>query len=581
MNSRHALSTWICLVSAAGSASAALVASGCTVFDKELPPVADCVTNTECTTRAAADGSIPSVCVQQERPYCAPLLSDDCTTVTGDWKDDNALWIASLLGMTGSQAATNQPRQDAAIMAVREINALGGIPGESDTKRPLVMLSCDVAANRSRAAEHIINQLHIPAIIGPNLSGDVYALASEYAIPTKTTVLTPTGIAASIVELGNGNGLARLMVPADKQRVQVFVDQIAEVEAQLKVTRSGRPLRLAIYYRDDLTGQGTRSALSSLRFNNLSLTDNLNNGTAISVGYDPVAASVSGWKDTATANLFVLGAPPLPAFRPDIIVVIGGIESAAGFLAHLEDVWQANFPTTDKPYWIVNDPLRVGATLTKIGGGATVNDNLRLRVRGVSVTPGEGLPAYEVFQQRFTQEFRDKMYPSTAPSSSGMGPIYDAVYTVALGMAAMRSVDGNAFIRTPTGADVTRGMDKLADPSPTSVRAVITDSADLVAAFRELRAGKGIRAIGTFGALKWEASGAKGAGTLSVFCVAAPVTATVSSFKDSDISYDSGARRYLAPNTSGQFYTLLPVPPATAGDRGPPTVCAPLNKLPN
>ena len=89
-----------------------------------------------------------------------------------------------------------------------------------------------------------------------------------------------------------------------------------------------------------------------------------------------------------------------------------------------------------------------------------------------------------------------------------------------------------------------------------------------------------VRAIGTFGPLKWETSGAKGAGTLTVFCVAAPVTATVSSFKDSDISFDTALRRYLAPNTAGQYFTLLP-PPATAGDRGPPTVCAPLNKLPN
>jgi branched-chain amino acid transport system substrate-binding protein len=518
------------------------------------------------------------VCVQQEKPYCAPLLSDDCPTVTGDWQNDNALWIASLLGMTGSQAATNQPRQDAAILAVREINALGGIPGEGDTKRPLAMLSCDVAANRDRAATHLVNELHIPAIVGPNLSADVYALANDHTIAAKTVVLTPTGIAASIVELGSSNGLTRLMVPADKQRVQLFIDQIAEVEAQLKVSRPGRPLKLAIYYRDDLTGQGTRDALSTLRFNNQTLTDNLNNGTAISVGYDPATASMAGWKDTATANLFVTGVPPAPAFRPDIIVVVGGIESAAGFFVHLEDVWQANAPTSDKPYWIVNDPLRVSATLTKIGGGPTVNDNLRLRLRGISVTPGEGQPAYEVFQQRFVAEFKDKMYPSTAPSSSGMGPIYDAVYTLALGMAAMRTADGGAFIRTPVGADITRGMDKLADP--TGIRVSITDSADLVAAFRDLHAGKGIRAIGTFGPFKWLTSGAKGAGTLSVFCAAAPPTAQTSSFRDSDISYDTDTRRYLAPNTAGQFYTLLP-PPAPAGDRGPPTVCAPLNKLPN
>lgn len=556
------------------------LAAGCTVFDRELPPVAECVSNVQCTTKAAPDGSIPSVCVQTPMPHCERLFSEDCTSVTGDWQNDNALWIASLLGMSGSQLPTNAPRQDAAALAVKEINALGGIPGEGDTKRPLVMLSCDVAANRDRAAEHIVDKLRIPAIVGPNLSADVYALANDHTIAAKTVVLTPTGIAASIVELGSSDGLTRLMVPADKQRVQLFIDQIAEVEAQLKISRPARPLRLAIYYRDDLTGQGTRDALSSLRFNNLSLADNLNNGTAISVGYDAVAASAAGWKDTATANLFVLGAPPQPAFRPDIIVVVGGIESAAGFFAHLEDVWQANAPASDKPYWIVNDPLRVGATLTRIGGGATVNDNLRLRVRGISVTPGEGQAAYEVFQQRFTAEYREKMYASTVPSASGMGPIYDAVYTLALGMAGMRELDTNAFIRNPTGTDITRGMAKLADPSGSSVRAVITDSADLVAAFRELHAGKGIRAIGTFGPLKWETSGAKGAGTLTVFCVAAPATATVSSFKDSDISFDTAARRYLAPNTTGQFFTLLP-PPAPTGDRGPPTVCAPLNKLPN
>jgi hypothetical protein len=552
--------------------------AGCTVFDRELPPLPECTSNAQCIARASADGSVPAVCVQAAEPRCELLLSEDCPTVTGDWQNDNALWMASLLGMTGSQLPTNAPRQDAAILAVKEINALGGVPGEGDTKRPLAMLSCDVAANRDRAATHL-TQLRIPAIIGPNLSADVYSLATDHTIASKTMVLTPTGIAASIVELGSSDGLTRLMVPADKQRVQLFVDQIAELEAQLKITRPGRPLRLAIYYRDDLTGQGTRGALSSLRFNNGSLTDNLNNGNAVSVGYDPVAANAAGWKDTSTANRFVLGVPPAPAFRPDIIVVVGGIESASGFLAHLEDVWQANAPTSDKPYWIVSDALRIAATLAKIGGGATVNDSLRLRLRGISVTPGEGQPAYEVFQQRFTQEYRDKMYASTVPSSSGMGPIYDAVYTVALSMAAMRTLEGG-FIRTPTGTDLTRGMAKLADDTAGSVRAVITDSADVVAAFRELHAGKGIRAIGTFGPLKWETSGAKGAGTLSVWCVTAPATATVSSFRDSDVVYDTAARRYLAPNTAGQFFTLLP-PPAPAGDRGPPTVCAPLNRLPN
>jgi ABC-type branched-subunit amino acid transport system substrate-binding protein len=83
--------------------------------------------------------------------------------------------IASLLSTTGAQAATNIPRQQAAMMAVQDINAShasGGILQSStpgDTHK-LVMVSCDEVANFSRVTTHLISELHVPAIVGPNLS---------------------------------------------------------------------------------------------------------------------------------------------------------------------------------------------------------------------------------------------------------------------------------------------------------------------------------------------------------------------------------------------------------------------------
>jgi ABC-type branched-subunit amino acid transport system substrate-binding protein len=501
--------------------------------------------------------------------------------VAGDYASDDAILIATLFPTTGSQAAVNLPRQDAAIMAVTEINAVG-IPGQDGAKRPLALVSCDIAVDRQRAIDHLI-RLQVAGIVGPSSSSDVFAL-TELTAPSKVMMLTPTSFAASIVELGTPHALTRLMVPTDKQRIKMLQDQIAEVESQLKITRPGRPLKLAIYYRNDLTGQGTRDGLSNLVFNNVSLTDNLNNGTASSIGYDPVAAAASNWKDQPTVDRYVLGGGGAPAFRPDIVVMVGGVESVVGFFNVLEDSWQANLPSVPKPYWIVGDAAKQTAILTKIGGGATVNDNLRLRVRGTGLTTADptALAAFNAYQQHFNEFWATRPtssgapYPATTPASIGMGPVYDAVYALAYGLAGARDpTDPQKLVRHPSGEDIANGMLLLSDAA-SATRIQLADKAGTVAAFRELAAGHSIHVTGTFGVLRWESTGAKSGGQVNIWCVSAPSTATVSSFKDSNVVFDVGSRTYLPPNPTGQYFTLIP-----PTDRGPPTPCAPLNPLPN
>src|SRR5206468_1481011 len=79
----------------------------------------------------------------------------------------------SLFSTKGAQAATNLPRQQSAMLAVEEVNSIGGVPGATIEKsRPLVLVSCDESTNLLRAGGHLITELHVPAIVGPNTSQD-------------------------------------------------------------------------------------------------------------------------------------------------------------------------------------------------------------------------------------------------------------------------------------------------------------------------------------------------------------------------------------------------------------------------
>src|SRR5262245_57974045 len=117
-------------------------AGACTPFGEELPP---CKSNLECTMAASADSDteVAAVCAGQgAEKQCQPLLSETCYKVTAGtgqaddlndaYKDDRAIIIGSLLetggpdGM-GANGQTNQRREESAILAVHEVNTVGGI----------------------------------------------------------------------------------------------------------------------------------------------------------------------------------------------------------------------------------------------------------------------------------------------------------------------------------------------------------------------------------------------------------------------------------------------------------------------
>jgi ABC-type branched-subunit amino acid transport system substrate-binding protein len=513
-----------------------LATGGCVMFDREIDAmsIARCATNAECTATLSAGGeTVPAVCIHDAAPHCVQLTSPDCAIVTGDYKDDNAGLIASLLSTTGAQAATNIPRQQAAIMAVQDINASnasGGIlqsamPGDT---RKLVMVSCDEVANFSRVTTHLINELHVPAIVGPNLSQHVLdltignqAMGVPSAAQAGTALLTPAAVAAAIATIPD-NGLSFMMVPSDIQRVPLLKARINAVEDHLKTVRQ-RPIKLGIWYRNDALGEGTRDGLTSLTINGGTLANAINTGKAREDGYD-----LASTDNRAAIQSYL-------AFKPDIIVIIGTAEAITFFVNPLEAAWQATMPTVPKPYYIAIDSTKVPDLLTAV---AAAGDDLRLRWSGTGVAPpAESQPVFSAFQIAYGQRFKDASGEPQPATQSGMGPAYDAVYTIALSLVGKPDFKGASIIGgMPNLATNTAACTYDASGIQAPCFTVSDHGRSLYTNMAALLGSQPVTEIGTFGRLEWDLQGNKSSGLIEVWCIDATGPRPI--YASSGLTYD-------------------------------------------
>jgi ABC-type branched-subunit amino acid transport system substrate-binding protein len=521
-----------------------VVLAACNTFDKKIAPPPQCKVNSACTDMLGE----PSWCVNPDTgsAACVPLMSEDCLTITGDPTDDNAILIATLLSITGAQASTNIARQQSAILAVEEINqanASGGIlqsstPGDT---RKLVMLSCDEIANLPRAVTHLVTDLQVPAIIGPNLSQDTLDVTvgdPSRDLPSSaqggTALISPAAVASAIVTVPD-NGLTFQMVPADIFRIPLMKSQINDIEAQIIAAGKTPPLKIGIYYRDDAFGQGTADALSSLTFNGMPLATNISLGHAREDKYSPALTTA----DPLVASY--------ATFAPDIIVVVGTGEIVTDFMVPLEAAWS---DPSHYPQYVATDSTKVPGLLTAVKG-APNNFVHRVRGTGVLTTP-ESAPVFSAFQVLYGNRWKDAMGNPQPTTISNMGHSYDAVFAIALSLVGQTDI---------TGATVAAGMHTLASLSTTCTSDVsglvapcYADSdyaRTLYSSMGAILDGTPIQEIGTFAPFTWDDNGAKNAGIIEVWCIN-------SNSGGNPIYFSSGLKYDVGAQTTSGSYTQCP-----------------------
>jgi ABC-type branched-subunit amino acid transport system substrate-binding protein len=498
------------------------------------PEPPECTTNQECTDAfsndamgegGAAAATIPGACIQKPHAHCVKLLSEDCEGITGDYTNNRAIFIGSLFQTKGSTAATNINRQQAASLGVEQINKpAGGIPinSTSANARPLVMVSCDAFTNLVRAATHLVTDLHVPAIVGPNTSQDTLDVSTKVTVAGGTVVMSPSGVASSIANLSD-NDLTWLMVPSDVQRAPLMIDQINALEADVNGGDTSKTVKLGVVYRDDALGQGTRDALSSLTINKKPLNAAPNQNGAVQI--DPY--------NGADANQDAIVTKYTTTFLPDIIVLAGTAEAITKVMVPIEAAWALKNPSLPPPQYVVIDSTKGPELLTAVTG----NDSLRTRVRGTGITSGpptSGSPADNTPADAFLkfQLAYSARYNGAAATTAGMGPAHDAAYAIGLALAATRTQE-------VSGASVALGLRKLAG----GATVLEVNSSNVLPAMQKLGAGEKISAVGTFGMLDWDVNGAVKGGTLEIWCIGSAAGKPV--YGSSTLTYDIMTKKRL------------------------------------
>jgi ABC-type branched-subunit amino acid transport system substrate-binding protein len=486
----------------------------------------ECTSNQQCTSAASSSDAdtgatriVPSIC-RKSTGQCIPLTSQDCTTVEGNYVDDNALVVGSLFSTSGSQASTNLPRQRSASLAIDEINRAGGIPvGNTSTGgRPLVLVSCDESVNLMRAGSHLVDDLQVPAIVGPNTSQDTLDLSNKLSIKGGTAVLSPTAVASSIADLAD-NDLTWQMVPTDVQRAPLMIREIGDLETRLRHDRARDQLRLSVIFRNDALGQGTRQALDDLTFNGAPLSAPVNLGTNVRV--DPYMINQPNQQPIIDANV---------KFAPDIIVLIGTAEAVTDVMVPLEQAWTGS--ADSRPEYVLIDSSKTPELLTAVTG----NSDLRQRVRGTGASSAsDSIPVNEAFTVTYAT-----LYPNESADISGMGPSYDAVYAIAFAIASLRGAPVN-------GTTIAQGLRKLA----TGGTQVEVESTMILAGFRKLTAGDPLTVVGTFAPLQWNDNGAIMGGTVELWCITE--TGGKTSYDSSGLTFDLASGK-----TAGQYTQCAP-----------------------
>lgn len=455
-----------------------------------LSPAGGCKTNRECTDNASAGGvHTPSMCLHTTGA-CAPLVTASCARVSGDYLDDRAVVIGTLLSGAAETALERAVR-----LAAEEINS--AVPSGLDIAkqellpgRPLVVLACDDNEALS-ATDHLVNVLHVPAIIGPMTGEDVVDVTQQVSAKGGTLVMTPTAVTSTVSNLADSD-LTWRTVPSDTQRAKLVVDQINALETLLRSTRGLTTVKLGVVHPTNALGESAYGAVSGKLILNGRFSNDPLNQSNVSVDPHPVGAPGPAL-DIATRYA--------STFRPDIVFVTSDDEIASFVVPFEQALRDAGAPS--RPYYVMTDAVKRDVLLSAIG--TTLPSDIKRRIRGVGVRPAaSSVPVLTDFVSAFQTRYGEA---PTTPSLAGAALAYDATYAVAYALASKSDLPAS-------GAAIAQGLRALGVGETMSVGA-----GSVSQVFAHLATGTSVSLRGTFSPLVWDASGDIRAGDVEVWCI--------------------------------------------------------------
>jgi branched-chain amino acid transport system substrate-binding protein len=450
----------------------------------------------------------PAICLKSTGK-CAPLTSLDCPRVYGDYLQDSAIVVGTLLGGGGE---ADVALEQSAVMAAEEIDSAragGGLPRVSaqGSARPLVVVGCDASTNAVRAARHLVDDLHVPAIVGPTAADDVVDVTQQVSSKGGTLIITPTSPASSISKLADDD-LTWRVVPSDTQRAKLVIGQMNDLEDVLRTTRSLTRVKLGVIHRTDALGLSARDSISGTLIINGRFINDAANAAYVSIDSytnqpnlaSPMSSIVSKYSSTFVPDLVFITAP----------------EQVAGVIIPLEQAF-TTARIVNRPYYVCTDAAKTQEFLDAVASARLPGD-IRRRVRGIGVKPDtSSAPILDAFTASFTARY------GAPPRTSGAALSYDAMYAVAFAIAATPDLP-------VSGPSVAHGLRALGVGDAFSVGP--NQAAQVM---QSLSTGTSVSLRGTESAMQWDPMGDIAGGTAEVWCIG---TGAVPAFASGGLTMD-------------------------------------------
>lgn len=354
--------------------------------------VRECTTTQECRDK---NGGKDFVCEKTEGK-CRPLTTNECPEViagrvtdTPEAKqlvlaDDETIYFGFIMDLYGANAASGLARRNAVALQVGEFhpNSGRGIPGGTGGKpRPIAFVICSevppgsATTDAKKAAAHLIDELHVPAIIGAQGTDSTLDLLVGAGMPSGTLIASPSVSSASLTSFAD-NELFWRTAPSGVLQIKAMNRQVLELEAKVKAANPGvSQVKLAIVYSDEAFGNDLSAEL---------LKTIVWNGKP--VAQQTANLLVAKYNQAGTDADFGNVATTVNAFAPHLVVLLGRGESPKMVKA-LEGLTPGS---GIRPEWLFTASSNIATMRTE---PTVLNDvnGVRSRMRGtIAVTPAAG-----------------------------------------------------------------------------------------------------------------------------------------------------------------------------------------------
>lgn len=394
--------------------SAPALLGGCSFLvdvDDECSADADCTDGLRCVQSLCVAAGVTVPPVECEHYYGVP---------EADIFDEDVVRVGMLMPTTGDLGPVGLAIEQAAALAVDQINAASGLDG-----RKIGIIACDTATNleqATRLADWLIKSARVPAIIGPATSNNTLGVFTDVARPSGTLLISPSATSPAITGLDDDDLLWRT-VPSDAAQGRAILAYIQDQDYE----------KIAVIHLDDAYGRGLRDAMQ------FPLCDIDRCGEANFLAL-PYVADNDG---VVTLDVVTGIKSALQDFNPDVIVFVGFVQAG---IAILGDLASSGF--ADRPF-VLTDGLRNEELIAGVG-----NATLLGNVLGTAAASPDG-----AVYQAFANAYRGKYGVDPGVYNA---QAYDAMYLIGFALAG---AEGEL-----TGAELARQLKRMSAGDPVLAR---------------------------------------------------------------------------------------------------------------